>query len=329
MQNTIKDIQQLFRDIQNIYPKYTVDRKQPTFNIFSVLEMERDEVYCHSRFIFELLNPRGSHKKGDTFLQLFFNVIEFTEAISSNVFVLKEKQKIDLQIIDSRWAIAVENKIYHYDTEGQILGHYKKLKSAYQNRNVYVLYLSLYGNDPDPKSSGYLPVANSIEVDKVFCISYEKHIKEWIELCIKEVSLEPFMRETFSQYLQLIKYLTGQTMNNEFFQEVKSFLSKKDTFRHISIIQQAAHQIKKDTQLAFWKELSDELISEKVVYNKDSFIVKYNNNLVVSYYDKSRNKPSYYGLSWKLLDIDSVYSVGFKLEINENMLYMGFIPFRV
>ena len=32
------------------------------FNIFSILKMRRKEVETHSRFIYELLNPNGSHK---------------------------------------------------------------------------------------------------------------------------------------------------------------------------------------------------------------------------------------------------------------------------
>ncbi|HEH9431069.1 TPA: PD-(D/E)XK nuclease family protein, partial [Aeromonas sobria] len=31
------------------------------FNLFSILNIERDEVGTHSRFIYELLNPKGAH----------------------------------------------------------------------------------------------------------------------------------------------------------------------------------------------------------------------------------------------------------------------------
>ncbi|MGL6052212.1 MAG: PD-(D/E)XK nuclease family protein [Aeromonas salmonicida] len=34
------------------------------FNLFSILNIERDEVGTHSRFIYELLNPKGAHNQG-------------------------------------------------------------------------------------------------------------------------------------------------------------------------------------------------------------------------------------------------------------------------
>ena len=41
------------------------------FNIFSILRKSSDEVNLHSKFIYELLNPNGSHQQGDIFLNLF------------------------------------------------------------------------------------------------------------------------------------------------------------------------------------------------------------------------------------------------------------------
>ncbi|MFM5325953.1 PD-(D/E)XK nuclease family protein, partial [Aeromonas veronii] len=37
------------------------------FNLFSILNIEKDEVGTHSRFIYELLNPReGANKRGNS-----------------------------------------------------------------------------------------------------------------------------------------------------------------------------------------------------------------------------------------------------------------------
>lgn len=45
------------------------------FNIFSILKVERDEVYTHSAMLCELLNPNGSHGRKDSFLQLFIKEV--------------------------------------------------------------------------------------------------------------------------------------------------------------------------------------------------------------------------------------------------------------
>ncbi|WP_417601041.1 PD-(D/E)XK nuclease family protein [Owenweeksia hongkongensis] len=49
------------------------------FNIFSILNMETNEVKTHSTFLAELLNPHGSHSMGETFLQLFLNKFEIKD----------------------------------------------------------------------------------------------------------------------------------------------------------------------------------------------------------------------------------------------------------
>jgi len=38
------------------------------FNIFSILLKSSDEVNLHSKFIYELINPNGSHQQHETFL---------------------------------------------------------------------------------------------------------------------------------------------------------------------------------------------------------------------------------------------------------------------
>ena len=59
------------------------------FNIFSILRVERNEVYTHSAILCELLNPKGSHGMGDTFLRLFLNEMPVRD--------LQEIDKINLQ----------------------------------------------------------------------------------------------------------------------------------------------------------------------------------------------------------------------------------------
>ena len=56
--------------ISNLYAKLA-ERHDDGFNIFEIMRMQSDEVHLHSRFIAELLNPKGTHGLGKTYLQLF------------------------------------------------------------------------------------------------------------------------------------------------------------------------------------------------------------------------------------------------------------------
>src|SRR5438046_2617777 len=46
----------------------------PRFNIFRALRIERRETKLHSRFLAELLDPRGSHSQGVSFLSGFLEI---------------------------------------------------------------------------------------------------------------------------------------------------------------------------------------------------------------------------------------------------------------
>ena len=53
------------------------------FNIFSILNVDRDEVHTHSAMLSELLNPKGSHGQGDAFLKLFLKDVVHKEDLNT------------------------------------------------------------------------------------------------------------------------------------------------------------------------------------------------------------------------------------------------------
>ena len=91
------------------------------FNIFSILDLESDEVNLHSRFLFELLNPRGSHSQGNYFLDKFLRLkqIDISNFELKNIYVKREYRNSDILITNQGHAIIVENKIYAEDQPHQ------------------------------------------------------------------------------------------------------------------------------------------------------------------------------------------------------------------
>ena len=81
------------------YEKININNKY-TFNIFSMLRNERDEVHLHSKFIYELLRVDGKHQMKDTFLALFFNQIKYPYTLEDLKIakVDREYDKIDILI---------------------------------------------------------------------------------------------------------------------------------------------------------------------------------------------------------------------------------------
>lgn len=210
------------------------------FNIFTVMGMESNEVKTHSAIIGELLNPKGSHGLGDKPLKLFIDLVvkplyfqenetygdfekmfdfdfestyskveDFAGRISEDG---TEGGRIDIVIKDnSDQVFLIENKIYAGEQKNQLI--------RYNNyyRDAPIFFLTLFGKDAES--------AHDLEKNKdYFTISYEKDILSWLYECVKEAVKFPMLREVINQYINLIKKLTHQTMNNELKDDISKLI---------------------------------------------------------------------------------------------------------
>ena len=228
----------LIQKINNLLLKEKVQKQEryergEDFNIFRVMHMESDEVYTHSAVIAELLNPKGSHGCGDTFLKLFlellpssFNVPFDTQNAKTEVEVViggktdKEGGRMDVLIESKRQAIIIENKIYAGDQQNQLLRYNNYAKERYKESNYKLLYLTLDGKSPSENSKG-----NLAENEDFYCISYAGEIKQWLTLCIEKAVQKPLVRESLNQYINLINKLTRQDMESSVQKELKELCS--------------------------------------------------------------------------------------------------------
>lgn len=208
--------------------------KGENFNIFSVLGMESRENATHSAFLGELLNPKGSHLFGTTFLELFIEEVNFpnlneklfdiqTAKVVLEKFVgtrnddLKTGGRIDIYLIDANGnSISIENKIYAGDQYAQI----ERYVSHNSKKNT-VFYLTLFGEEASEDSTGDLS-----KEEGYYCISYAETIVGWLEKCLKEAAEQPILRESIKQYILLIKKLTNQLTDKKMEKDIKSLIAK-------------------------------------------------------------------------------------------------------
>lgn len=204
------------------------------FNLFSIMKMETSEDWTHSAFITEFLNTKGSHGQGNKFLKLFIEYVN-QEILKQNIqngpifqfdycsAKLKKRigpinddktngGEIDIYIEDGDNCIIIENKIYAKDQQNQLLRYYNYAK---RKKTCWLFYLTLDGRSPDDFASGSEEVKK-----KVIPISYKKHILGWLELCKREVSDLPLVRESLTQYINLVKKLTNQSINRKMDAEI-------------------------------------------------------------------------------------------------------------
>lgn len=218
---------ELLNSVSLIKVKYEGIAKETgeNYNIFKILGLTTNEVRTHSAFIGDLINPKGSHGFEDKFLNLFLELIERTDLDSKNCVVEIEKHiggisenyeeggRIDLIITDKKnhKVVIIENKIYAGD-------QYKQLV-RYNNYHINptLLYLTLEGGKPSAESTKGL---KDEIIASVKCISYKYEIIKWLEACRNLSGNHVLLRETITQYINLIKFLTKQTNNTKMENEI-------------------------------------------------------------------------------------------------------------
>jgi hypothetical protein len=198
------------------------------FNVFRILKLESSEVRMHSAFIAELLNPNGSHGQKTVFLDLFVKAFCFKENIidtksckvrvEENIGSISDDRtqggRIDIIITDKYFnQIIIENKINAGDQEFQLTRYHN------YSSNADIMYLTLGGKSPSDNSKGDMQNGEHFK-----CYSYKHDILNWLELCRKEVSVFPIVREGLTHYINLIKYLTNQTPNKTMQEELSELL---------------------------------------------------------------------------------------------------------
>ncbi|MBH1960411.1 MAG: PD-(D/E)XK nuclease family protein, partial [Flavobacteriia bacterium] len=242
MEDNKESLKQLLSQINTINEAYKIVKQNTgeDFNLFQILGMETAEVKTHSKFLAELLNPKGSHLQGDIFLKLFLEYLNNTkiDKDSNEIFLLNEDEiilnteksntqveryigqkteitggRIDIAIEDNeKNLICIENKIYAGEQENQILRYSNYGKTF---KKCHSLFLTL---------DGYETATLNKEDGIAYSISYKKHIIEWLELCKKEAVSLPILRETIGQYINLIKKLTHQTTNKKMEIEIQNLI---------------------------------------------------------------------------------------------------------
>ena len=318
------------------------------FNIFSILRKPGEEVALHSRFLAELLNPKGSHGKGDVFQKLFI------EQVINNAIGTKDDDwqrspistdssfscyyensedvdgRIDLVLRRNDCAVVIENKIYASDQKNQLKRYFDAAKEwVGDEAKVYVVYLNLYGEDVSDWGRGGL--ANK----DYGIITYETDIKNWLESCAKEAFDVPHLRETIVQYKRLVERLTGQTLSARYKMKIKELLKQGNNFKLAIEVSKTFESIQLDTQMAIWRELKEtlnkSLESKKITFDyvgnesfkeipeenvfKDGYVDKYN--------DSTKPKRDY-GLASRLYSSQNGFDIHFFIMVHQR-LFLGFV----
>ena len=242
--------------LTNHYKKLIV--KPESYNLFSVLRSKSDEVKLHSRFLADLLNPRGKHKLNSIPLTLFLNEVLNIAILDGNYdFEVKvEYRNIDIFLINrkTKQAIIIENKINANDQDQQLLRYYLLAKKeGYQD--ITIIYLTLSGTEP----SSYAVEGNlgslSKNKQKVELLSYKEDINLWLKNLIEKSAQIPSLRESLIQYINIVRELTGMSHDKEYIHELKKLLIDLNCVDIVDNIKEAYTELKQESQVILWENI--------------------------------------------------------------------------
>lgn len=199
-------------------------RRGEDFNIFSILNLSTSEVRLHSTFLSALLDPKGDHGLGDSFLKTFIEIctnipierfdtqnakVNVEYSIPTNNNDDSHGGRIDILITDTnKNAIVIENKIYAGDVDKQLTRYANFICEQKFNCNE-LIYLTLDKSEPSDTSIKDYPR----DANEYICLSYREDIILWLEKCAQIAYNHSLVRETIKQYISTIQKLTD-TMND-------------------------------------------------------------------------------------------------------------------
>ena len=232
-----------------LYERHEAGRRE-TFNVFSVLRSEHDEVNLHSRFLAALLDYRKSQDGRRENLADFLRSVDIRDFDQNHAAVERESGNIDILIRDrvSKQAVVIENKIRAGDQPRQLQRYAEQLEEKGYG-SPHLLYLTLDGHDPSEDSAGSL---------KPECISFGD-ILPWLKRCQERAYDEPALRESVAQYVRLIEKLTGTDFSEAYMSDLKKLCLQDNNLVLVHDLNEAMVGARIELLQKLWQEIDCEL----------------------------------------------------------------------
>lgn len=182
----------------------------PEFNIFKLLDIETLEDFTHTRFLIDLLDPKGSHGQHFLFLGRFLKILRSKKIpvpagkwdshewiIQSEVHTPFGIPDIVISCKDLDYLCVIENKIYHHERPNQLKDYGQWMKSIIEEFPSQALVLLT--------PEGRKPISGP-----AYRLSFKTDIYDWLHnILIQESELitPEKLRGTLIQYLEIISDL--------------------------------------------------------------------------------------------------------------------------
>jgi hypothetical protein len=302
--------------------------KTRTFNVFTAIGCESDEVFLHSKLIAALINSKF-HRFGEQSLRSLLQHLGIPLEgehgfLLRGVQVKTEFRGIDILVTnEAGQALVIENKIYAADQPQQLKRYYSSMRELGYTA-IYIRYLTLDGRDPTPQSLDGLD--QELASPWLGNASYASEISPWLDELAATAVREHTLRETIFQYQTVVDQLTGKEQEKNYMDELVNTLLIGDNMLLARDIGAAYRQGLIALQEKFWAELIDIFRQEhpRVSHSLRQTSVAdpgSRRSLIRKYYEPAKKDRMYYGLCFTVPGLETA-EVWLQIE---RALYVGVI----
>ena len=254
MSDNYHNYQLLLAKAAQLYERHGIGCPDP-FNVFSSLQNKKGHLNetLHSRFLYALLDYKKPREETRENLKDFLLHVGVKDFELCGVKVERECDGIDILIINTdKQAVVIENKSNpnRGDEDKQLCRYYNKLEESYSD--IHLLYLTPDGHDPSDNSVG------NLERKLIKLISY-KDLIPWLERCQKRDENEVALQDAVTQYLQLVKKLTGTDGRRKYMDALKKLCLEDNNLVLIRDLHDSGNEVVSDLHEKLWNEIHSEL----------------------------------------------------------------------
>lgn len=219
-------------------------KESDDFNVFSMLQIENDEVRLHSRFLSYLFNHTSSHGCKNLFLYKLLDLIG-KEKESFTVFpelILGDLGRADITLRNETRIILLENKVWSGLGRNQLERYSEYLNSQKQKEKLLV-FLSPSKQD----------IKDQIDGVEIISITY-KDISSVLSETVSEIK-HPSLIEVLKQYIKICRKLSGENMEDHTNEEIRKILRENGAFNVYKKIWQAGVEESVECMLDFYNTI--------------------------------------------------------------------------
>lgn len=333
-------MQKIIDKVSEILEEYQGDRDKRglDYNIFTLMDIERDEVTTHEHMIYTILNDRRNLNLREEIVESFLINMGLSKSFSNEKWDVERQYYTENNgIMDlffrtsghSKKCVVVELKVDAVDQPKQ-LKRYEEyvLENFYKgnsNRNHRIIYLTLDGRNPSGQSCEDMQYPK-----KLLRNSFGENLLPWLESCVEKCKEYDVDSSYIQQYKILVTKLTEEESMEK---DIAGLIKSSEEMKACLALEKALPIIKGQILYKFMDTINVEMqkkgcevLDENYAYEDD--------DCAVDYYDgrahfpcfvyrikefTSRNKKVTLSLA---VDVDTVgfeYYIGYFDECNKSI----------